>query len=434
MIRKLFSVIFVLCCLTGFLYQSIEISIDYFSYKTTSKVFLYTDKKHSNPAVVFCARYTDILNRSRHQEYGIHPFRSDRKSIWGDDMSKLTVKEIFDLTPDPKQVIHGCQYRHHDYDLTTYNSVSSCNKLFRIQKYHEGRFICYQFRTTKQKDEFDCAAIARSFHSPREMYSITLKPLFLQSNLVQLITFIPHADPKDLPLVSRRYYSFHVRWIGQNDYNNSKANYFIISGDTYSLWKQRKPYDTQCMDFDANMTGTILFCQTQCNIEAFKHHNLLPPNEINLHPSPLKHMSFTTMRNLSLIQDIKERKENCSKKCNVIPCREWYSVTVSQSMPLFLNNSISMSSDCSNRPITSLHFIPRINLDEYLIFLGSCLGTWSGFSFLSLNPFEKKVLIRTPLKRCNTGKRRLQQKPPNTLLRFPNTERKVPRAFSVNIS
>ena len=434
MVKKLFSVVFVLCCLAGFLYQAIDISIDYFSYQTTSKVFLYTDKKHSNPSIILCTRYTDILNRSRHHEYGIHPFRSDRKSIWGDDMSKLTVKDIFDLTPDPKEVIHGCQYRHHDHDLTTYNNISSCYNLFRIQKYHEGRFICYQFRTTKQKDNFDCGAIARSFYSPRELYSITLKPLFLQSNFIQLITFIPHADPKDLPLVSRRYYSLQIRWIGNNNYNNSKANYFLISGDTYSLWKQPKPYDTQCTDVDANMTGTILFCQSKCNIEAFKHHNLLPPNEINLHPSLFKHMSFTTMKNLTLIEDIKERKDNCSKKCTVIPCREWYSVTVSQSMPLFLNDSMTISSYCSNRPIISLHFIPRINLEAYLVFLGSCLGTWSGFSFLSLNPFERKISFRTPVKRCNIGKRRLQQKPPRILLPFPKTETKVSRVFAVNIS
>ena len=432
MVKKLFSVFFVLCCLAGFLYQAIEISIDYFSYKTTSKVFLYTDKKHSNPSIILCTRYTDILNRSRHHEYGIHPFRSDRKSMWGDDMSKLTIKDIFDLTPDPKEVIHGCQYRHHDHDLTTYN-VSSCYNLFRIQKYHEGRFICYQFRTTKQKDDFDCGAIARSFYSPRELYSITLKPLFLQSNLIQLITFIPYADPKDLPIVSRRFYTFKMRWTGNdNEYNSSKANYFLISGDTYSMWRQRKPYDTQCTDIDANVTGDIVFFQAECNIKAFKHYNLLPHNEINLNPSPLKHMSFEMMKNLSLIEDIKERKDNCSKKCTVIPCREWYSVTVTQSEPKLMNGSMTIASYCSNRPITSLHFIPRINLAEYLVFLGSCLGIWFGFSFLSFNPFERKISIRTPVKRCNIGKRRLEQKPPRILLPFPKTATKVSRVFPVN--
>ena len=250
-------------------------------------------------------------------------------------MSKLTVKDVFDLTPDLTEVIHGCRYRQHAYDLTQHN-VSSCYKLFQIQKYHEGKFICYKFRTRTLNDQFDCGAIARSFYAAREIYSITLKPLFLQSNYIQLISFIPHADPKDLPLISRRYYSFQLRWTGdENEYNNSKVNYMLISGDTYSMRKQPKPYDTQCMHIDANMTGNIVRCRSKCNIEAFKHHNLLPPNEINIDPLPLKHMTFKMMKNLSLIEEIKERQENCSKKCSLIPCHDWYSVTVSHSEPTF---------------------------------------------------------------------------------------------------
>ena len=385
--RKQLYILFVVVCSAGFLYQAAEVSLEYFKYSTTTKVFLHMDNDFSNPSVVFCVRYTDILDRRDYKKYGINPSLSYDYKDWASDMSKLTIKDIFHLTPKADDVILGCQYRQHDYDLTSYNETQ-CRSLFRVVKYHEGRSICYVFNTQNSDDKFKCHRIARSFYSEGEMYSVTLKQHFLKSGWLQLISFIPGQVTdlfSHLPFASRRYFAPVVRLTGNK--TSTLTNYYYLSGDVYSIQRLPYPYDTRCT---RNYNESLYACRESCNIHAFKVHDLFPPNEISTNPIPKKHLSFIHIANQSFIKS--ERNENscCSLKCTKHECNEWFSVTSAVGLEYTRLGSLTLGSCCSNRPYVAIHFVASISVWDYIIYISSSIGIWFGVSVFSLNPFKNR--------------------------------------------
>ena len=80
---------------------------------------LHRDYKFNNPPIVFCTRYTDIVERTNYQKYGIHEKCNYNPAEYGSDQSKLKINDIFDLTPKPENVIVECPIRENDYTIET---------------------------------------------------------------------------------------------------------------------------------------------------------------------------------------------------------------------------------------------------------------------------------------------------------------------------
>ena len=380
------STVFKLLCLVGFVYQITEISLQYFAFKTSTKITFELDNKFIDPSVIFCTRYTDVIDRTNYQKYDIHPRRTYNLKEIFTDMTKLTVKDIFDLTPDPKEVIMGCQYRENDYRVKTLTR-SQCYSRFHVVKYYEGAFICYQFRTKIEDSKFRYEEAALSYHDLNELYMFHLHPQFLSSNAIKLISFVPggvNASVFNMPFVSRRFYVFRVRY-GHDPPETSKINYLQVSGDIYSTKRLKKPYDTNCVE---NLEEAESPCRRRCNIASFRKHNLYPPNEFITEPRNIKPFNILILQNATILRDVKTRNDNCMRKCRKNSCNGWYSVSSLQSFPVFYNNSLSVGSICSNRPNVVIVHFPRISLMDLILYSSSSLGLWFGFSVLSMNPFQ----------------------------------------------
>ena len=393
-----FNVSFKLLCLTGFLHQILEISIAYFAYKTSTKIVFELENKFINPAIIFCVRYPAILDRSNYRKYGIYPRYRYNKTEMSSDMSKLTIKDIFDLTPDANQVILSCEYRENYYQLflTPYNR-SECYSLFHVTKYQEGGFICYQFRTTTADNNFHCSQAALSHNSYKQFYSVLLHQRFMASNAVKLISFVPdgkNSSVLSMPIISRSFYEFKLRYASDPP-EASKENVFRIWGDVYSITSLTKPYDTNCLKQEEKDYGV---CHRRCNIAAFKRHGYFPSNEYTITPLQMKHLNSEALRNETLVQDIKSRSAACLTKCNRKKCYYWYSVTGVASFSYVKNNTIELASTCSNRPAVIIQFLPKITPMELVMYVSSSLGIWFGTSILSINPFNSRCKCVTNAK------------------------------------
>ena len=391
-IRKfLLSIVFKIFCLVGFLYQVTDISIEYFAYRTSTKVALQLENKFINPAIVICSRYTDIIDRSNYKKYGIHSKARYITSEHLTDMSKLTIKDIFELTPHTNKTIIGCQFRTNVYNMDSYNR-DQCYSMFQVTKYQEGAFICYQFQTRIPDNQFNCEQVALSFHSYNELYGIQLHPRFLLSNRIKLISFIPDVGSDslfNLPIISRRFYSPLVRY-GSGSPDSSIANYIALSGEIYSIIRLKKPYDTACR---RNHKDTEYVCRKMCNIASFKRHGIFPPNELTTDPLPLKHSkTVVTSLNTTLLRDIKMRNQKCMRACKGHSmCEDWYTVTLANLSPVRYFDTISISSVCSKRPAVIVQYLPKVVLIDFIMYISSSFGIWFGFSILSINPFKITV-------------------------------------------
>ena len=391
-IRKfLLSNSFKIFCLMGFVYQVSEISVEYFAYRTSTKVALQLENKFINPAIIFCPKYTDIIDRSNHEKYGIHSKARYITSEQLNDMSKLTIKDIFELTPDTNNTMIGCQFRNNEYNMDSYNR-DQCYSMFQVTKYQEGAFICYQFRTRIPDNQFSCEQAALSFHSLNELYSIQLHPRFFLSNRIKGISFIPDVGNSsffNMPIISRRFYSTFVRF-GSSSPDTSIINYISLSGDVYSITRLKKPYDTACV---RNNEETEYACRRNCNIASFKKHNIFPPNELTTEPLPLKHSkTIVTSLNTTLVREIKMRNQKCMKSCNERSmCEDWYTVTIANLSPSRLLNTISISCTCSNRPAVFIEYLAKVILMDFIMYVSSAFGIWFGISILSINPFKNTL-------------------------------------------
>ena len=384
----------------GFVYQVSEISIDYFAYKTSTKVALHLENKFINPAIIFCSKYTDIIDRTNYEKYGIHSKARYITSEQLTDMSKLTIRDIFELTPDTNKTMIGCQFRTNEYNMDSYNR-DVCYSMFNVTKYQEGAFICYQFQTRIPDNQFNCEQAALSFHSLNELYSIQLHPRFLLSNRIKGISFIPDVANSsffNMPIISRRFYSTLVRF-GSSSPDTSFVNYITLSGDVYSISRLNKPYDTACV---RNNEETEYACRRKCNIASFKSHDIFPPNELTTEPLPLKHSkTVVTSLNTILLRDIERRSSKCIRACSEHAlCEDWYTVTLANSSPVRYFNTLSISSSCSNRPAVIVQHLPKVMFIDFIMYVSSSFGIWFGISILSINPF-KNTLLKAKIRNTN---------------------------------
>lgn len=63
--------------------------------------------------------------------------------ITADDGEKLTIADIFEITPTEREVMTSCAYR--TYDNGKYIITPNCSVAFRIQKYITQLYVCYAF-------------------------------------------------------------------------------------------------------------------------------------------------------------------------------------------------------------------------------------------------------------------------------------------------
>ena len=392
------NLVFKLLCLIGCDYQITKISLEYFSFKTTTKTTFQIDSTVDDPAIVYCTRYTDIIDRTNYQKYGIYKRSRYNSTEFLSDTTKLTISDIFHLTPNPNDTIISCEIRRNEYKTARYFQ-DYCYSIFRVTKYQEGPYICYQFQTKNALSSFKCDQAAFAYIGLNVLYRITIQSQFLLSNTLKLISFVPDNQINpilNLPTTSRRFYSYRLRY-GDDEPKKSKHNYFLVSGDLYLITRLEKPYDTKCT---RNKEHAEFACRRRCIITAFKKHGYFPATEYTLSPLPIKHMNTQAFFNKTLIRDTMTRSDICRKICNQKFCNEKFSVTDVSSTPELYNGLITIMSSCSNRPVVVIEYLPRITLMEFVMYISSSFGIWFGVSVLSINPFYSN--------KCEGANRRMQ--------------------------
>ena len=241
----------------GLIFQLKDVVRDYFSYRTFSKVELFREIDSINPALAFCVRFTDILDRSNYKKYGIHPSRHNDSKKIQDEFSRLTVKDVFHLTPDSQELVEDCEYRHDSYH-TAKHTKEECHSLFKVSKYFTRQDICYRIMTANVSDDFECDAISMSLYDRTKIYSIRLSKKFQGSERISMVSYYPFRYLGDdhlyaFPIESRKYAKSITRSSDLTDHN-----FFFISHVSYQFEFLPPPYDTMCTD---NTENWKLECQ-----------------------------------------------------------------------------------------------------------------------------------------------------------------------------
>ena len=144
--KELFTVLFIVICFSGFLFQLQQVSQSYFRYQTISRLKVNVKDSETYSQIYFCARYAEVLDRSNYKEYkGLRSVPPIELVDLIDEMSNLTIRHIFKLTPQANETIKHCKLRIKDsYTITTMSS-KECYDAFDVKKFYMQEFMCYAF-------------------------------------------------------------------------------------------------------------------------------------------------------------------------------------------------------------------------------------------------------------------------------------------------
>lgn len=236
--------------------------------------------------------------------------------------------------------------------------------------------LCYKF-TYKLDGLYDFEDHARESMGTAYGFWFNLTTF---SNMVYLRPIM--HDTEGLPSLSR----YHASYVPGPGAVRGRGAVSIFS---YAIVEQKKlpaPYDTKCVHGDSDV-----ICLTRCFVrEVEKRFKRLstawPLNESNDHNFnyDLPLMSRTFEMTDDQISTYNQLKQVCYERCKFTACE--YQVTMTLSLATFETDSIVMWFQLPVWPITRIEHRPLFVLNDYIIYVMSCLGTWLGVSIIGLSP------------------------------------------------
>lgn len=373
------SKVLLLLSVTGFTWQIVVVSIEYFAYKTTTAVSFQLLPYIKPRIAVLCFRYQDVMQwKPMDRETGSRYGRSQKSGSMGQEEIRLTIEQIFKYTPDVDQVMDRCLVRNKDGTVS--DSREECEENFSIEKYFKQQEICYQIQR-KQKDDLLLEEVTHSSIKSFLVYEIQLTKWFKEAAVLEAIIFQEKGG--GYPFLSRDYAVKH--WIKHQGRDNStQQRYLHLSGSDIDIERMPKPYDTQCIEVDDNVGYD---CLLSCKLDYYKDIDRVPASELLFQPYNLTPVSDTDKKDHLIRQKVQLIETLCRDECHMHAswCKVHISITHLEASFHF-NDSIMFSVNTGKQPDLSSRSIPVSTFIEYFSFTAGCFGIWFGLSFLSLHP------------------------------------------------
>ena len=145
----------------GLVWQVVNVFGLYFQYKASTRIKIQIPDVLPPVDTSLCTRFTDVLDYDR---LNSETNRSWQYSISGTDVQKyqdeITVSEIFEYTPDVREVVARVVFR----DIQSYQRLeypgSTAYDYVRVHKYVYSEFVCYRIRdqsSSKRRLHFLCS-------------------------------------------------------------------------------------------------------------------------------------------------------------------------------------------------------------------------------------------------------------------------------------
>ena len=366
--------IYYVICFSGFLWQFSSICDQYFKFETTSQIQVSADDEYTHQNLGICFFSTDLLNRSEPEKYGLFNTYQEAWRRWPEEISLLTVKQLFTLTPDNKTILKSCAFRDKfNYHLLK-RQTKECYQFFSTQKVLRGETMCYMF-APPENATFSWRQVSTSFQNKGKVYSINLQ---LNRPLDMLIMVMSYQTVSSslLPLLSRNF--------GQI-VNLNFSNVVSISSSLNTFNSLPAPYDTRCIN-GLNQDKCKSICLSQKLETQFKR---LPANfYITNQSQDLKTITAEDIKNETVVSMLWQMQQDCNSRCSHMPCFQIVSFTDSENH--YSNHPegyLRIVSLVPKRPALYVSSIPLTSIPDFLLYMCNCFGIWFGLSFIVLDFF-----------------------------------------------
>ena len=380
---KIFSRIFSSICLLGFLLQVQQISELYFRFQTTSKTVFQIRDDNEYQSVMYCPRAIDLLDRRNHKDYNILPFTPRAYGKLLLELSRLTIKDILELTPEESDVILHCAVRHGRISTVNIIQQQECFSFFKVMKSVAGERICYSF-IPNSLVKYLAGDVASSLTFINSVYQLFINPSISKSFYASFISSVmdPNGSLKGI-LHSRLFQAFTEN---EKTFNQSRITIF---GDSIDINRLPAPYDTECTPGHDRET-----CYENCMNDKFRIINRVTWSGFHTEKLDLKMLTPVDFQNKTISVFANESFEECYSLCKLrTECVTQFTRTTIQE---YQSGQLSFASVLPSQPHMSVYAIPVLNVIEYIVQVGSCFGMWFGLSIISMNPIQwiKQILCK----------------------------------------
>ena len=343
-------------------------SAKYFRYHVSTKTSLELPDRYILHDLDLCFNYKKIL------EPGVRP----------------TIKNILELTPETNEFIDSCDVkRPNSYRIDSHFS-EGCYQIFNVTKYAVHSDICYTIKYRNRSHEFYYEALSNNVNDTRAVFRI-LVPKNSRVRMSENVRPVVYGHGFEYPYLSMTLATGF--WFGSDKFENSFwSDYFMFK--TFFL---PAPYETKCRDYSQNIC--IHDCLTELTLKEF---NEIPYSLMTDEPYDHVH--------INLSDPYKDKRSNdfyvyCARTlCYAKSCTFHFVSTFTFKFHSYHHNTSSFSVATLSSPDTYVHSVEALNVNEYVIFIMSCAGSWLGVSILGLNPvswYQKRDQKRNSIS-CNT--------------------------------
>ena len=363
---KILFLSFLMACVGGCSYQIIVLSRQYFKYTTSSRVETLVQYEHFLPGVTLCAPFNQLTTTNETQ---------------------LTISKMVNLTLSAEETIESCRLRlSHDYVMTKFNK-NVCLQYFGVSKHFSGKSICYQY-TLRENLQYSITNVANALINPLIIYILTLRNELRKAKEVQLIAFFPllHST-STFPIDSRKF--------GEtiNLLDSDNVLHFRTKKDNYTFLPA--PYDTQCNDAYMHC---IPRCITKLTIKHYRKFPFMGVTQQHLDIEPLNYSDIHQDNGKTWIKI----QDQCKRQCLYIPCSQLLVSTNTIVSSNKWNKGMILLASVPYTAEFTFATIPTLSGIEYFSGLCSTIGTWFGFSVISMRQSISRLIILTLMKNVKT--------------------------------
>lgn len=405
---KLFhSAPFLCVCVIGFITQSSYLTKDYLEYKTMPKISIKFPQSVIPPYVSFCPRASEVVSQE---------LRNHGRTLSEDMMDNLTMQQIMQMSPKVEDVLSKCQFRlPRSVHLVWLQNNSMCNQMFALSRFFTFDSICYRIGL-KSNEQYNFELVSNANEARGVVYALYFNRTLLGRS--KHVTIIFGSDK--YPYVSR-FYSYTLRFNMDGDY--IAHNHILYSFGEIVSYLLPHPYVTNC---GVNNGLTESICKKKCLMKnVFEKLNLVAVNWIvNENDEHLDRMVLTAklLRNESIANEFVAITQRCAKLCHKPVCTRRIFDADYLDSSRYDQDYVRLRVLLPQYPTITTRHEASFVLNDYIMLLMACLGTWLGVSMADLNPAKwqrqrndsQKAMIRMLRNRLRAVEHQLRCREPTS--------------------
>ncbi|XP_053213270.1 uncharacterized protein LOC128396675 [Panonychus citri] len=323
-----------------------------------------------------------VNNQSQFNEW---KFSSDAITFLTIEFSRLTIKQMMEMMPDTEQLIAKVIPTLRQIDLVNNMNIDELNDCLV---------------NTSVKEPYICMTINCPILSVRQLQQ---KDLELTKYLGTIVSIYFNHE---LFVTTEEYYVY-LHPTGTLPYGNQMSSVTIVNeGSAHKFFIEYKgfeanllpsPYTTNCKNYSQvgfkSQAHALETCRNNVSLERFGcgfYSDVMPTGSNAKLATSDYYLNYDDPKRRKLINEI---YDNCSKIYPEPDCKQKYFVPRIQKVARIDSSFTIICLSFPTEPDITNTCLPKLPLFEYLIYIGSILGTWFGFSILDSAPMIFKGLF-----------------------------------------